>query len=92
MKTMRPLRVFGGGLSCVATPSLDRSSFNTEPGLRFSRFGCQTLRCSIKMNRSFALEKQKSGSFFIDITFTRLLLLVPKQFPKLQHSYLQLVC
>ena len=44
MKTMRPLRVFGGGLSCVATYSLDRSSFNTEPGLRFSRFGHQ-IRC-----------------------------------------------
>ena len=39
MGTMRALRVPGGGWSCMATCSRDRSSFNTEPGLRFSRLG-----------------------------------------------------
>ena len=38
MGTMRALRVPGGGWSCMATCSRDRSSFNTEPGLRSISF------------------------------------------------------
>ena len=57
MGTMRALRVPGGGWSCMATCSRDRSSFNTEPGLRsisFSIFCFQRcLRCAGSVFRFF---------------------------------------
>ena len=37
MGAMRALRAPGGGWSRMATCGRDRSSFNTEPGLRFGR-------------------------------------------------------
>ena len=70
MRTIRPLRVLGGGLSCMATYSLDRSSFNTEPGLRFTHkkyFRRRSLPIKRDIAKSFDLMILQY-LFFIQIT------------------------